>query len=136
MINGHATATIIGDPVEAHAIKNVLGTSRENNCKEEWPENPEELDLSHIKNTSITAFKGHLGHLNLASGATEIVLSIKGMEEGIAPGIQNLKNPIDPDLNFVYQGKNHHKTIDKFLKVAVGFGANNASVGFQKYHGK
>ena len=135
MVNGHATATKIGDPVEALAIKTVLGTSREDLCKEKFA-SPEHFDLSHIKNTSITAFKGHLGHLNLASGATEIAICIKGMEEGIAPGIKNMKTPVDPDLNFVYEGKNQHKNIDKFLKVAVGFGANNASVGFQKYHGK
>lgn len=29
MINGHATATLIGDPVEAEAIKSVLGTPRD-----------------------------------------------------------------------------------------------------------
>ena len=135
MVNGHATATKIGDPVEAMAIKTVLGTSRENLCKENFA-SPEHFDLSHIKNTAITAFKGHLGHLNLASGATEIALCIQAMQEGIAPGIKNLKNPVDSDLNFVYEGKNQHMDIDKFIKVAVGFGANNASVGFQKYHGK
>lgn len=36
MINGHATATKIGDPVEALAIKTVLATSRENLCKENF----------------------------------------------------------------------------------------------------
>jgi len=29
MINGHATATLIGDPVEAEAIKSVLTTPRD-----------------------------------------------------------------------------------------------------------
>jgi len=29
MVNGHATATLIGDPVEAEAIKSVLTTPRE-----------------------------------------------------------------------------------------------------------
>jgi len=38
-----------------------------------------EQDKRHLKNTSITAFKGNLGHLNLASGATEVALSIKSL---------------------------------------------------------
>ncbi len=42
----------------------------------------------------------------MSSGAAEIALCIKAMEEGIAPGIKNLKNPVDEDLNFVYEGKN------------------------------
>jgi acyl transferase domain-containing protein len=29
MINGHATATLIGDPVEAEAIKSILTTPRD-----------------------------------------------------------------------------------------------------------
>lgn len=55
------------------------------------------------------------------------------MNEGIAPGICNLLNPVDPELNFVFGGKNQHKKIDKMIKVAVGFGANNAALAFKKY---
>jgi 3-oxoacyl-(acyl-carrier-protein) synthase len=89
MINGHATATLIGDPVEAEAIKSVLGTPREQVIKEIFYKD-QDLDKSRLKNTAITAFKGHLGHLNLASGASEAGLIIKAMNDGIAPGICNL----------------------------------------------
>ena len=74
-----------------------------------------------------------MGHLNLASGATEMGFCIKAINEGIAPGIANLRNPVDPDLNFVYGGHNQHMTINKAIKVAVGFGANNAALAFKKY---
>jgi 3-oxoacyl-(acyl-carrier-protein) synthase len=72
--------------------------------------------------------------LNLASGATEAGLCIKAMIEGIAPGICNLKNPVDPEMNFVFGGENQHKEINKMVKVAVGFGANNAALAFKKYN--
>jgi len=44
--------------------------------------------------------------LNLASGAAEAGLCIMAMNEGIAPGICNLNNPVDPEMNFVYGGSN------------------------------
>lgn len=71
--------------------------------------------------------------MNLASGATELGFCIKAMNEGIAPGIINLKNPVDSEMNFVYGGHNQKMNIDKAIKVAVGFGANNAAIGLKKY---
>jgi 3-oxoacyl-(acyl-carrier-protein) synthase len=131
-INGHATATLIGDPVEADAIKCVLGTKQDKLYREEFAEEGD-LDLTHIKNASVSGYKGHLGHLNLASGATESALCIMGMLNDVAPGTANLADPVDPDLNFVLYKKNHHKKINRFMKVAVGFGANNAALGFQRF---
>lgn len=60
-------------------------------------------------------------------------LCIKAINEGIAPGIANLKNPVDDDLNFIYGGENKHMEINRAMKVAVGFGANNAAIAFKKY---
>lgn len=71
MINGHATATKIGDPVEAEAIKSVLSTPYLEMLRDERFEETSIYDKSNLKNTVITAYKGHIGHLNLASGATE-----------------------------------------------------------------
>lgn len=81
----------------------------------------------------MTAYKGHLGHLNLASGATEIALCIMAMQEKKIPGIANLVNPCDDELKFAMHKEviTDHK-IDRFVKVAVGFGANNAALGFER----
>ena len=76
MINGHATATKLGDPVEAEALKEVLATPHIEMLKEEKFASGEEMDKSKLKDTVITAYKGHLGHLNLASGSTEIALCL------------------------------------------------------------
>jgi len=81
MINGHATATLIGDPVEAEGMKEVLSTPYIEMLKNEYFANEKEQDKSQLHNTIITAFKGHLGHLNLASGATETALCVKAMME-------------------------------------------------------
>lgn len=105
MINGHATATLIGDPVEAEAIRSILTTPRDEVIRENFYEGDKQV-TKNLKDTLITAFKGHLGHLNLASGATEAGLCIKAMNENIAPGICNLKNPVDPEMNFVFGGAN------------------------------
>lgn len=79
MINGHATATKIGDPVEAEAIKSVLATPYLSMLRDEKFEEKSLYDKSNLKNTVITAYKGHMGHLNLASGATETAFIIKAM---------------------------------------------------------
>jgi len=105
MVNAHATATLIGDPVEADAIRSILCTPREDVIRENFYEKDKQI-TKNLKDTAITAFKGHLGHLNLASGATEAGLCIKAMIDGIAPGICNLKNPVDPEMNFVFGGAN------------------------------
>ena len=77
LINGHATATLIGDPIEADAIKCFLGTHKDNLKQSIFQ--TENLNLDVIRKPTITAFKGNIGHLNLASGATEIALCIKAM---------------------------------------------------------
>ena len=89
-------------------------------------------DKKHLKNTSLTAFKGNLGHLNLASGATEVALSIMSMQESVIPHVANLENPVEPEMNFV-MGKPQHKAVNRAMKLAVGFGGNNAAMAFQKY---
>ena len=101
MVNGHATATKIGDPVEAEAIKSVLSTPYQSMLRDEKFEEYAMYDKSNLKNTLITAYKGHMGHLNLASGATEAAFIIKAMNEKKIPGTANLKNPVDDELNFV-----------------------------------
>jgi 3-oxoacyl-[acyl-carrier-protein] synthase II len=89
-------------------------------------------DKKHLKNTSITAFKGNLGHLNLASGATEVALSLKSMEHSVVPHVKNLRDPVEPEMNFV-AGKNQFKPVHRAMKLAVGFGGNNAALAFQKW---
>lgn len=55
------------------------------------------------------------------------------MKELRIPGIANLKNPVDDELNF---GRDHEvmerESIDRIVKIAVGFGANNAAIAFEK----
>lgn len=75
-VNGHATATFKGDTVEAEAIKEVLGTTDKERIKNIDLLRGDNIDKSTLKNTVITAYKGHLGHLNLASGSTEVALSL------------------------------------------------------------
>lgn len=70
--------------------------------------------------------------MNLASGATEVALSIMSMQNSVVPHIANLEEPVEPDMNFV-MGKNQFKQVNRAMKLAVGFGGNNAALAFQKY---
>jgi 3-oxoacyl-(acyl-carrier-protein) synthase len=69
--------------------------------------------------------------LNLASGATEVALTIKSFEHSVVPHVANLETPIDDELNMVM--KNEHRPVNRAIKVAVGFGANCAALAFQKF---
>jgi len=133
MINGHATATKIGDPVEAEAIKSILSTPYLEQLRDEKFDEVNTYDNSNLKNTVITAYKGHIGHLNLASGATEATFILKAMQENKIPGTANLKNPVDDELNFALDHELvEKKSINRIIKIAVGFGANNAAIAFEK----
>jgi 3-oxoacyl-(acyl-carrier-protein) synthase len=71
-------------------VKEFLGTNPELLKTGEFQTFENLWDFGVIKNPSITAFKGNLGHLNLASGAVESALCIMAMQASEAPGIANL----------------------------------------------
>jgi 3-oxoacyl-[acyl-carrier-protein] synthase II len=131
LINGHATATRKGDNVEADGIKSILCSSREMLLQDKYAEGSD-MDKRYLGNTHLTAFKGNLGHLNLASGATEVALCIKAMQTSTVPPVANLKDPVDDEMTFA-MGKSINKEIKRFMKIAVGFGGNNAAMAIQKY---
>lgn len=131
LLNGHATATLKGDNVEAEAIQTILTASREMLAKRKFAYGSDQ-DKKHLRNTTLTAFKGNLGHLNLASGATEVALSLMSMKTGLIPPVANLKNPVEPEMNFAME-KPQEKRVDRFIKLAVGFGGNNAAIAVQRY---
>mmetsp|Transcript_29157 Transcript_29157/g.21700 ORF Transcript_29157/g.21700 Transcript_29157/m.21700 type:complete len:105 (+) Transcript_29157:1035-1349(+) len=101
--------------------------------KGEFASKPEEFDMEKAKRPYITAFKGSFGHLNMASGTTEVAAMLMSMKEGFIPAIYGLENPII-DLNFVTHNKPVKKNpIKTSLKYALGMGLQTAAVAFQSF---
>ena len=113
-LNPHATSTPLGDVSEMKAVTNFFG-----------------LSAGHLH---ISATKSGTGHMLGAAGATEALICIKAIQEGIIPPTINTKT-IDPQmprgLNVVL-GKKVEKEVNVALSNTFGFGGHNASALFRK----
>lgn len=110
-INAHGTSTAINDRNETNALKELFG-------KENVP--------------PVSSTKGQIGHCLGAAGATEAVISIMAMENGIIPPtINQIEKDEECDLDYV---PNVARKAD--LKVVMsnsfGFGGTNGSVIFRR----
>mmetsp|Transcript_42965 Transcript_42965/g.41331 ORF Transcript_42965/g.41331 Transcript_42965/m.41331 type:complete len:117 (+) Transcript_42965:964-1314(+) len=113
-------------------IKTFLGSKYEDVLEDRFA-TPETWDLTNLQNTSVNALKGYFGHMIMAAGATELAMNIRAMNDNIALATANLEDPIDSNLNFVMGGQHQKKDINRFVKIGLGFGANNSAMAFQKY---
>ena len=111
-INAHGTSTLVGDAMEATAVKELF-----NNCP----------------NLKMSSTKSAIGHMLGAAGAVETIFCAKTITDGIIPPTLNLQDPIDEaqGLNLV-----PNQAIKQEVKVAMsnsfGFGGTNASVILRK----
>lgn len=114
-INAHGTATQLGDVAETLAFKEVFG------------------DTAY--KIPISSTKSMLGHLLGAAGAVEAVISVKAIEEGVAPPTINLEHP-DPqcDLDYISEGA-RELDIKLALSNSFGFGGHNVSLLFRQFRG-
>ena len=72
-VNAHATATLQGDIAEGQAIAQAVGA-----------------------HTPVSSLKGHMGHTMAASGALELIASLRMMQEGVLIPTRNL-DEVDPE---------------------------------------
>src|SRR5207244_2898064 len=114
-IDAHGTATQLGDVAETLAVKDIFG------------------DAAY--RIPISSTKSMLGHLLGAAGSVEAVISVKAVEEGVAPPTINLEHP-DPqcDLDYVPEGA-RELDIKLALSNSFGFGGHNASLLFKQFRG-
>ena len=107
-INAHGTGTQLNDVAESSAIRRVFG--------------------EHAPNIPVSSTKSCLGHLLGASGAVELIVCAKVLNESTIPRTINLENP-DPkcgaDMDFVpLQAR--EKKVATALSNSFGFGGHNA----------
>ena len=107
-INAHGTGTELNDITESAAIKTVFA--------------------DHAYNLPISSTKGSLGHLLGASGAVELIVCVKAINESTIPPTTNLDNQderCDLKMDFVPL-KARQANINITMSNSFGFGGHNA----------
>lgn len=111
-VNAHGTSTSLGDAMEVKAVKAVFG--------------------GHARKLRISSTKSFIGHLLGASGAVEIIATIRGMQEDVVHATLNLENPDEGfDLNFVPKEPQQAR-VNVAVSNSFGFGGHNACLVVRK----
>jgi 3-oxoacyl-[acyl-carrier-protein] synthase-1 len=106
LIVAHGNGTRASDASEAAAIRRVFGDNA----------------------PPVTAFKWAVGHLIAASGALDLVLALRVLQEKIAPGIATL-NLVDPEFGTLpVSAKPQTPRSNIALVVCRGFGGMNVAL--------
>ena len=112
-VNAHATATVVGDVAESHAIDNALGKGG--------------------GNAAVYAPKSALGHSVGAAGAVESILTVMALRDQIIPptlNLEHLDDEIDLDVIADKPRKgNYHYAINN----SFGFGGHNVALVFGQF---
>ncbi|MGH2585636.1 MAG: beta-ketoacyl-ACP synthase II [Dehalococcoidia bacterium] len=111
-INAHGTSTPMNDTSETAAIKAALG--------------------EHAYQTPISSTKSMIGHALGASGAPELVATVKAIETGIIHPTINYETP-DPECDLDYVPNVARRAdVRVALKNSFGFGGQNACLVLRK----
>jgi 3-oxoacyl-[acyl-carrier-protein] synthase II len=107
-INGHGTGTAKNDPAETKAIRLALQDAAD-----------------HV---AVSSTKSMIGHLLGAAGAVEAIVTIKALQEQIAPPTANYSQA-DPDCDLDYvPNVARPLSMEVALSNNFAFGGNNASL--------
>jgi 3-oxoacyl-[acyl-carrier-protein] synthase II len=107
-INAHGTGTELNDVAESSAIRAVFG--------------------EHAPKVPVSSTKSCIGHLLGASGAVELIVCVKAINESAVPPTINLENPdpkCGPEMDFVPLQARQTK-VTAALSNSFGFGGHNA----------
>ncbi|HXI51517.1 MAG TPA: beta-ketoacyl-ACP synthase II [Candidatus Saccharimonadales bacterium] len=114
-INAHGTSTPQGDIAETQAIKTVF--------------------RDHARKLAVSSTKGATGHMLGAAGATELVICVKAIQNGVVPPTINLEKP-DPECDLDYVPRSAREmTVEAIVNNSFGFGGHNATVIARKFKG-
>lgn len=115
-INAHGTSTYYNDLTETRAIKFAMG--------------------EEARRIKINSTKSMTGHLLGASGAVELIVCIKSIQDSYIHQTIGLAEE-DPECDLDYcKGKGINMPVNIALSNSMGFGGHNASVIVKKYMDK
>ncbi|QDT67131.1 3-oxoacyl-[acyl-carrier-protein] synthase 2 [Planctomycetes bacterium MalM25] len=107
-VNAHGTSTAVNDRVESLALKQAMG--------------------DHAYQTPVSSTKSMMGHLIAAAGATELIICLKVLAEGVLPPTINYETP-DPDCDLDYiPNEPREKKCSTVLSNSFGFGGQNITL--------
>lgn len=107
-VNAHGTGTPKNDPIEALALRRLLG--------------------ERVSQVPVSATKSMIGHLIAAAGAVEAIAAVLCMERGLVHGHPSL-GEVDPacaDLDLPRAAREHPQRW--VLSTSFGFGGQNAAL--------
>ena len=112
-VNAHATGTLLGDRVEAKAIRDTFG--------------------SHADKLAVSSTKSVHGHLIGAASALEAALTVRMLQTGRIAPTANLTDP-DPecDMDFVPLVGRDAPELEYALTNSFAFGGSNATLVLRK----
>jgi 3-oxoacyl-[acyl-carrier-protein] synthase II len=114
-VNAHAPGTPNGDDMEARALSLVFRPGKEG--------------------PAVSSTKSVHGHQLGATGATELALTLKVLQEGVVPPTLNCNDPDDSVECNVVCGEAQEVSGDLGMSNSFGFGGHNAVLIVKKYSG-
>ena len=110
-INAHGSGTLINDPLETRAIRELFG--------------------AHADRLAVSSTKSLHGHALGATGAMEAVCTILALKNGLLPPTANFTVP-DPDCNLdVVPNRARQAHVEFALSNSFAFGGLNAVLAFR-----
>ena len=114
-VNAHGTGTAANDITEIKVLKSVFG--------------------EHARALSISSTKSMHGHALGASGALELIATIKAIEEGVVPPTANIEE-LDPECDLdVTPRSARERPIRAAISNALAFGGANAVIAVRAFAG-